>query len=216
MENSKIVSLYQNTDFHSSPCQLWTARQGFYLVFSCIDAILASGSILSAAFISCDRFYALYWMFNHRSLSTRSCSIAWSYFGHSLSYCLQCLLCHRFLFTGTWFVCFYVRLVKSNNNQHRDLEKSSTRKSCLTASKQGSAKETLNNDFTFCIHAGFTLLASISYHEHFNLLYKDNNTLDVLLHCKHFFYSNSFVNPVVYALRIPEFPQALRSCCRRG
>ena len=28
-------------------------------------------------------------------------------------------------------------------------------------------------------------------------------------------YSNSFVNPVVYALRIPEFKRALTSCCLR-
>ena len=28
-------------------------------------------------------------------------------------------------------------------------------------------------------------------------------------------YSNSFVNPIVYVLRIPEFQQALRSCCTK-
>ena len=28
-------------------------------------------------------------------------------------------------------------------------------------------------------------------------------------------YSNSFVNPIVYVFRIPEFQQALRSCCTK-
>ena len=28
-------------------------------------------------------------------------------------------------------------------------------------------------------------------------------------------YSNSFVNPIAYVFRIPEFQQALRSCCTK-
>ena len=57
--------------------QLWTAKFSFHpMVFRCIDAIFLFGSYLSAAFISCERFYAVYWPFHHRSLSTRTYCIA--------------------------------------------------------------------------------------------------------------------------------------------
>ena len=57
--------------------QLWTAKYGFYLmVFKCIDAIFMFGSYLSAAFISCERLYAVYWPFKYRFLSTKTYRIA--------------------------------------------------------------------------------------------------------------------------------------------
>ena len=53
--------------------QLWTAKFGFHLVvFRCIVATFMFGSYLSAAFISCERFFAVCWPFHHRSLSTRT------------------------------------------------------------------------------------------------------------------------------------------------
>ncbi|CAH3141381.1 unnamed protein product, partial [Pocillopora meandrina] len=53
-------------------------RKSLFLVMNmaCIDAIFLFGSYLSAAFISCERFYAVYWPFHHRSLSTRTYCIA--------------------------------------------------------------------------------------------------------------------------------------------
>ena len=57
--------------------QLWTAKYGLYsMVFRCIDAIFMFGSYLSAAFISCERLYAVYWPFKHRLLSTKTYRIA--------------------------------------------------------------------------------------------------------------------------------------------
>ena len=43
----------------------------------------------------------------------------------------------------------------------------------------------------------------------FRRSYLVNGIVDILN------YSNSFLNPVVYALRIPEFRQSLFSCCSR-
>ena len=57
--------------------QLWTAKydsehmvyRAFYTSF---DNILLFGSYISTASISCERFYAVFWPFKHRSLSTRT------------------------------------------------------------------------------------------------------------------------------------------------
>ena len=46
------------------------------MVIRCIDAIFMFASYPSAAFLSCERFYALYWPFKHRLLSTKKYRIA--------------------------------------------------------------------------------------------------------------------------------------------
>ena len=57
--------------------QLWTAKYDFehmaYKIFyASFDNIFLLGSYISAASISCERFYAVFWPFKHRSLSTRT------------------------------------------------------------------------------------------------------------------------------------------------
>ena len=57
--------------------QLWTAEDSLFLVvFKCIDSIFTFGSYLSAASISCERLYAVYWPFKYRLLSTKTYCIA--------------------------------------------------------------------------------------------------------------------------------------------
>ena len=46
------------------------------MVIRRIDAIFMFASYPSAAFLSCERFYALYWPFKHRLLSTKKYRIA--------------------------------------------------------------------------------------------------------------------------------------------
>ena len=57
--------------------QLWTSRTGglwsnkpFFIFYMIIDTVFSQGSLISA-FISCERFYAIYWPFKHRTLSMR-------------------------------------------------------------------------------------------------------------------------------------------------
>ena len=58
--------------------QLWTAKydsehMAYKIFYTSFDNILMYGSYISAASISCERLYAVFWPFKHRSLSTRTC-----------------------------------------------------------------------------------------------------------------------------------------------
>jgi len=58
--------------------QLWTARLNttFYMFFNVTQTLFLQVTIISAALISCERFYAVYWPLKHRTLSLRGYRIA--------------------------------------------------------------------------------------------------------------------------------------------
>ena len=82
------------------------------MVIRCIDAIFTFASYPSAAFPSCERFYAVYWPFKHRLLSTKKYRIAifilWI-FSASLSTILTLLLVFT-SFESVLYVAFAVLL----------------------------------------------------------------------------------------------------------
>ena len=82
------------------------------MVIGCIDAIFMFASYPSAAFLSCERFYVLYWPFKHRLLSTKKYRIAifilWI-FTASLSTILTLLLVFS-SFESALYVAFAVLL----------------------------------------------------------------------------------------------------------
>ena len=51
---------------------LWSVRIDFYIFFNIVDTIFLQASLLSAALISMERFYAIYWPLKHRTLSIRA------------------------------------------------------------------------------------------------------------------------------------------------
>ena len=57
--------------------QLWTVKydsenMAYQIFYTSFDNIFLFGSYISAASISCERCYAVFWPFKHRSLSTRT------------------------------------------------------------------------------------------------------------------------------------------------
>ena len=158
--------------------QLWTAKFGFHLVvFRCIVATFMFGSYLSAAFISCERFFAVCWPFHHRSLSARTYYIT-IFILWILAVFLSSILTLLGVFSSFKSALYVVVIVQlcltiiicvSNIGHPWYLDKFSTRKVYFTTTKQSLAKQTLNKDPTFCIHVGFNNLASLTYHKHFNL-----------------------------------------------
>jgi len=57
--------------------ELWKGAWSMSLTifYRIIDNIFTQASLISAAFISGERFYAIYWPFKHRTLSMRACRI---------------------------------------------------------------------------------------------------------------------------------------------
>ena len=206
--------------------QLWTAKYDFehmaYKIFyASFDNIFLLGSYISAASISCERFYAVFWPFKHRSLSTRTYRIAifllWS--SAVLLSTLMTLLNVSSSFESVLYVFIPVVLGltiivcvcniaiwrsfqhQSVASQHRN-----------GASRHRRLTKTL---LLVSIPALVCWLPKIIL----NILISVTKTsipwtfyymVNILN------YSNSFVNPIVYVFRIPEFQQALRLCCTKS
>ena len=51
----------------------WVMPLSFF--YAIVDSFFTQASLISAAFVSDERFYAIYWPFKHRAVSMRACSI---------------------------------------------------------------------------------------------------------------------------------------------
>ncbi|XP_022800793.1 beta-1 adrenergic receptor-like [Stylophora pistillata] len=206
--------------------QLWTVRYGldhlaFQIFFTGFDTMFVFGSYLSAAFMSCERFHAVYWPFKHRSLSTKTYRIA-IFILWTLAVCLSTivtLLSFFISFESGLYVFIPVLLSLTiimcvcNIGIWRGLQHQR-----VTSHHQNRALRRKRLTKTLLLVSMLALLCWLPFFIMNVLYYLTKTTIP----WKFYFmvnilnYSNSFVNPVVYALRIPEFQQALRSCCRKG
>ena len=182
-----------------------------------ICAFFSLASSITAALISAERFYAIYWPLKHRTLSTRAYRLVilmvwtlailfstvyvllfWSpmaLYSFLCSYVLFLALTICGLNIGIWRK--FKRKTPSHQ-QNRAFQQQRLTKALLYVSV-----------FTLISWIPISLcnlIGSFGYniHDHILLL-----TLFMYL-------SSSFMNPVVYAIRIPEFKQALpNTCCFR-
>ena len=203
--------------------QLWDGGSSmpmlfFYLI---VDTFFSQASLISAAFVSGERFYAIYWPFKHRTLSMRAYSIiifiVWvltllvtallstSYFLVSYEHSVIIYVWTPYILILTFIIC------GCNVGIWRKFRHGNI------ASQQQN-RDSLNKRLTkTLLFASFLTLLSCLPLVIFNCLY----VYDVQISWKFYHlvnfinYSNSFANPVVYALRIPEFRETLVSCCLR-
>ena len=171
-------------------------------------------SSITAALISAERFYAIYWPLKHRTLSTRAYRLVillvwtlailfstvyvllfWSpmrLYSFLCSYVLFLVLTICVLNIGIW------RKFKQKTPSHQ--QNRAFQQQRLTKGLLYVSVFTLISwiPISLC-----NLIGSFGYniHEHILLL-----TLFMYL-------SSSFINPVVYAIRIPEFKEALPNVC---
>ena len=209
--------------------QLWTSRIGnlssnnrLYIFFLALDTFFSQASIISAAFISCERFYAMYWPFKHRTLSTRTyriliiivwiitlfISAIWTGSNLLLStkhtmfvwglYTLILVLIMCGCYMGIWRK-FQSGSVATLHQQNRDLQNKRLTKTLLFVSGLSLLAWLPLIISNFLI---FVCLLPVQFKFYFMV-----NLIN---------YFNSFVNPVVYALRIVEFRQALTTRCFLG
>ena len=199
--------------------QLWTAKYGFYLVvFSCIDAIFSFGSFLSAAVISCERLYAVYCPFKHRLLSTKTYRIAifilWTC--ASLLSTILHLLAKFTSVRSTGYVLVLVHLGLTviicvcniaiwRNFKHQSID--SQHRNGASRSRRLTKTLLLVSILALLCWLPLIILNVLIFITMTSIPLKFYHMANILN------YSNSFVNPIVYVFRIPEFQQALRLCC---
>ncbi|XP_022809515.1 dopamine D2-like receptor [Stylophora pistillata] len=205
--------------------QLWTNQLKDFLssgYYTFIDSIFTQASIISAAFISCERFYAVYWPLKHRTLMR----------AHRVAVILVWILAFLIsgLFSGLWlsvstpkysifvwapYILILTLVICSSN---LCIWKKLRRGSLASQRNRSAPNKRLTKTLLFVsiisllswlplvitnVWIMLTSFSSISHEIYFMV-----NVIN---------YSNAFVNPVVYVLRIPEFRQALGLCpLRRG
>ena len=186
-------------------------------LFTIIFLVFAQASFITAALISCERFYAIYWPLKHRqTLSTRAyrfviltvwtLSILGSLFTVFLLQflslvalnSLQCLIFVSVLLIisglnfGVWRK---IQQQPVSHHQNRALQRRRLTKTLLLVS----------------LLALGSWLPPLVYNLIAFLGYRMSNNISVIMYFTYF--SNSFINPILYALRIPDFKEALILCC---
>ena len=197
---------------------LWKARfdKTFYAYQVFGQTVLLQASLFSASLITCERFYAVYWPLKHRTLSVGAylAAIFMVWIIAILFSILQLLISNKpafytfvsILLIQLFTVCIgniviwrrFQRRIASQQQNREAQNRRLTRTLLLL-----SAVEILS-----------WLPLTIS-----NLLvtaFEVPVPLAVLFTCVAANYSNFFLNPIIYALRFPEFKQALDFCCHRS
>ena len=202
---------------------LWpsiASLEPFYFIW---DTIFSQASLMSAVFISCERFFAIFWPLKHKTLSMRAHRIAvfmvWTLaiIVSSMTVIAIYLLSTKHAFY-LWVsfpltclaivCCCNIGICRKFQQQHIALQPGKTR-----ATKNKRLTKTLLFVSLIAVTSWLPLVINnyLILVEKMTLRrgYLFNGIVDILN------YSNSFLNPLVYALRIPEFRQSLFSCCSR-
>ena len=211
------LPLYIYITFGMKHYQFWTKKVNqlsltyFYIT---IKFFFLIASLLSAVFISCERFYAIYRPFQHRTLTVRTYRIViltvWTV--AALDTGLGILIPYKHLHVYSHLpVGLFLTIIICGCNiaiwrkfQHES----------IASQQQNRNLQNERLTKTLLFVSVLALLCWLPVTIVFSL-----NALGVSISWRWFVitiflnYSNAFVNPVVYALRIPEFRQALAQCC---
>ena len=202
--------------------QLWKSdwTMSLRIFFTTFDIFFSQASLITAAFISGERFYAIYRPFKHRTLSIRTYRIIiFSVWALSLPLAALCstssfLISYKYvMYIWTPFVLILTIIICGCNiGIWRKFHHGSI------ASQQQN-RDSQNKRLTKTLML-VSILALLSW-----LPLIISNCLihvyDVRIPVKFYYlvnvinYSNSFANPVLYALRIPEFKEAWALCFLR-
>ena len=194
-----------------------------HISWSSVDATFTQSSLISAAAIAFERFYAIYWPLKHRTMSFKAyyiiIFIIWTLaFLLSAAFNIALFLISSkaasfcwmsFSLPSLFIVCacsigiwkkFQLRNISSQQQNRAFLNKRLTLTLLLvsTISVLSWLPLLITNCLIYILKINIPKVDLFYY-------------IITLLN-----FSNSLVNPVVYSLRIPEFRQALGFCIRRG
>ena len=202
--------------------QLWNGERlmFWYTLYLIVDTFFTLASSISVAFISGERLYATYWPLKHRTLSMRTYRIiivmVWT-----LAFLVAAVWTTLNLFISTkhaiypltiyalllvFIICGCNIAIWRKFQHGRDTSKQQNRT---------SQKKRLTRTLLFVSFLALLSWLPITIMHYLIVVFQ------VQIARKSYFlvvvltYSNSFVNPLVYALRIPVFREALVLCCVR-
>ena len=204
--------------------QLWTAKAAHEFIFYFLDTTFSQSSLISAGFISCERFYAVFRPLKHKTLSMRTYGIVgftvWSLailvsiitvlFYVYNSFKAATLSWMSFPLSFLFIVCTcnisIWRKVRIRNITLQQQNRAAFQNQRLTNALLFVSAISVLSWLPMIIVNYLVFVQGLDIPRRF-LLVDIINILNL---------SNSILNPFVYALRIPEFRQALRvSCCSR-
>ena len=204
--------------------QLWTAKAAHKSIFYFLDTTFSQSSLISAGSISWERFNSVFWPLKHKTLSMRTYGIViFTVWSLAILVSIIAVLFYEYnsfkVATLSWMsfpLCFLFIVCACNFSIWRKVR---TRN--ITLHQQNRAafqNQRLTNALLFVsaisvlswlplvIVNYLVFVQGVDIPRRF-LFVDIINILNL---------SNSILNPFVYALRIPEFRQALRvSCCSR-
>ena len=201
--------------------ELWKGGMPMSLsiFYAIVDTFFSQASLISAAFISGERFYAVYWPFKHRTLPMRAyriiiftmwvitltATILFKAFELLFTVKLSMYPWIPFVTIITFIICgsnigIWRKFRRGNmpQQQNRDSQSKRLTKTLLFVSIL-ALLSWIPLVILNCSLVVYDVQAPWKFYDLVNVLN----------------YSNSFVNPVVYALRIPDFREALVLCCLR-
>ena len=202
--------------------RLWTASlpAWWYTVVMIIQTVSLQASSISATFISCERFYAIYWPLKHRTLSIRAYRIVIFMVWALATVVFVIFFMLSFFISSKHVVYAWIPYTLTmvfiicgcNIGIWRKFQHGS-----IPSQQRNRALQNQRLTMTLLFVSAVALLSWLSIivcnvlKHVFEVFIPLNIFCLAVLLC----YSNSFLNPVVYALRIPEFRQALGLCCSR-
>ena len=191
-------------------------------IFHFLDTTFSQSSLISAGFISCERFYAVFWPLKHKTLSMRTYGIViftvWSLailvsiiavlFYEYNSFKVATLSWMSFPLSFLFIVCAcnisIWRKVRMRNITLQQQNRAASQNQRLTNALLFVSAISVLSWLPLVIVNYLVFVQGLDIPRRF-LFVDIINILNL---------SNSILNPFVYALRIPEFRQALRvSCC---
>ena len=192
--------------------QLTIERSPFFLKI--IIVVFAQVSFITAALISAERFYAIYWPLKHRTLSARAYRlvILTPWILSILGSIFTVFLLHFVSVVGL-FLCLYgLSIVLIICGLNIGIWRKFQQKTVPHLQNRALQNQRLTKALMFVsVMTLSSWLPSVAYNlaDFFEYKMSDN----IFLVTFFMYFSNSLINPVVYALRIPEFKQTLNQCC---
>ena len=197
---------------------LWKARfdKAFYAYQVFCETVVLQASLFSASLVTCERFYAVYWPLKHRTLSVGAyrAAIFMVWIIAILFSILQLLTSNKpafYTFVSILLIQLFTLCIGNIAIWRRFQRR-------IASQQQNREAQNRRLTRTLLLISAVEILSwlPLTISNLLVIAFEIPVPLAVLFTCVALNYSNFFLNPIIYALRFPEFKQALDFCCHRS